>query len=220
MRARREEFRIHVGCGHHVHPGYSGAGLHGIAFCRNHEERAYLLPVLSPSCFSLARPDFLLPGPCHFLGAQDFFKGNRHFLGLGNLLEIVRDYDRKLVLVKMSPCLDYFSIGRGPYQGLDRSSCFLLVDLLRPDFLCDRGVGLPSLYRLGNEPCRERKISYPSVDSRYSCHLLVHHGVPIMPASVVVGGSLLACERDRKSTRLNSSHSQISYAVFCLKKKQ
>src|SRR2546430_9058197 len=26
-------------------------------------------------------------------------------------------------------------------------------------------------------------------------------------------------ERDRKSTRLNSSHSQISYAVFCLNKK-
>src|SRR5256886_4159008 len=30
---------------------------------------------------------------------------------------------------------------------------------------------------------------------------------------------LLATE-DRKSTRLNSSHSQISYAVFCLKKKK
>src|SRR2546430_9233256 len=29
-----------------------------------------------------------------------------------------------------------------------------------------------------------------------------------------------ACEGDRKSTRLNSSHSQISYAVFCLKKKK
>src|SRR2546430_8962995 len=28
-----------------------------------------------------------------------------------------------------------------------------------------------------------------------------------------------AVARDRKSTRLNSSHSQISYAVFCLKKK-
>src|SRR2546430_11120749 len=27
------------------------------------------------------------------------------------------------------------------------------------------------------------------------------------------------CGPDRKSTRLNSSHSQISYAVFCLKKK-
>src|SRR5688572_31145869 len=29
-----------------------------------------------------------------------------------------------------------------------------------------------------------------------------------------------APELDRKSTRLNSSHSQISYAVFCLKKKK
>src|SRR2546430_10654362 len=31
--------------------------------------------------------------------------------------------------------------------------------------------------------------------------------------------SLTFCPLDRKSTRLNSSHSQISYAVFCLKKK-
>src|SRR3712207_8510670 len=33
----------------------------------------------------------------------------------------------------------------------------------------------------------------------------------------VVGQRL---ERDRKSTRLNSSHANISYAVFCLKKKK
>src|SRR5688572_31690353 len=33
-----------------------------------------------------------------------------------------------------------------------------------------------------------------------------------------LGGDPLG--RDRKSTRLNSSHSQISYAVFCLKKKK
>src|SRR2546428_9438461 len=31
---------------------------------------------------------------------------------------------------------------------------------------------------------------------------------------------LVTGERDRKSTRLNSSHDQISYAVFCLKKKK
>src|SRR2546430_12217185 len=30
----------------------------------------------------------------------------------------------------------------------------------------------------------------------------------------------LSTPRDRKSTRLNSSHSQISYAVFCLNKKK
>src|SRR3712207_8299633 len=29
-----------------------------------------------------------------------------------------------------------------------------------------------------------------------------------------------AAQRDRKSTRLNSSHANISYAVFCLKKKK
>src|SRR2546427_8766605 len=42
-------------------------------------------------------------------------------------------------------------------------------------------------------------------------------------ADVDVGGHVdeMSCTRqDRKSTRLNSSHSQISYAVFCLKKKK
>src|SRR2546430_10370526 len=34
------------------------------------------------------------------------------------------------------------------------------------------------------------------------------------------GEAAAAAARDRKSTRLNSSHSQISYAVFCLKKKK
>src|SRR3989449_4486039 len=33
------------------------------------------------------------------------------------------------------------------------------------------------------------------------------------------GGTILP-QRDRKSTRLNSSHGYISYAVFCLKKKK
>src|SRR2546430_13460380 len=53
---------------------------------------------------------------------------------------------------------------------------------------------------------------------------VLHHVVPPLRAHQ----SLLARrlvrshphELDRKSTRLNSSHSQISYAVFCLKKKQ
>src|SRR5690606_41825190 len=35
----------------------------------------------------------------------------------------------------------------------------------------------------------------------------------------VVVQCFLAAHRDRKSTRLNSSHVKISYAVFCLKKK-
>src|SRR2546430_3107779 len=36
----------------------------------------------------------------------------------------------------------------------------------------------------------------------------------------ILVGYQVALDQDRKSTRLNSSHSQISYAVFCLKKKK
>src|SRR5690349_23148490 len=36
----------------------------------------------------------------------------------------------------------------------------------------------------------------------------------------MLAGSVAALARDRKSTRLNSSHVEISYAVFCLKKKK
>src|SRR2546422_5051060 len=39
------------------------------------------------------------------------------------------------------------------------------------------------------------------------------------PGQLVQGGPNRV-ERDRKSTRLNSSHGYISYAVFCLKKKK
>src|SRR3712207_7337468 len=38
-------------------------------------------------------------------------------------------------------------------------------------------------------------------------------------AATAVAGDRLEDGRDRKSTRLNSSHANISYAVFCLKKK-
>src|SRR2546422_3967154 len=45
-------------------------------------------------------------------------------------------------------------------------------------------------------------------------HLGLHH-------RALAGADVhLAVERDRKSTRLNSSHGYISYAVFCLKKKK
>src|SRR2546430_11775967 len=66
--------------------------------------------------------------------------------------------------------------------------------------------------------------------------LSLHDALPILPAELVAQRSQHALgelavaarakarvqrrrDQDRKSTRLNSSHSQISYAVFCLKKK-
>src|SRR2546430_7126787 len=46
------------------------------------------------------------------------------------------------------------------------------------------------------------------------------HGAGAGPARPDGEAGGLAHAADRKSTRLNSSHSQISYAVFCLKKKK
>src|SRR2546430_16767020 len=57
--------------------------------------------------------------------------------------------------------------------------------------------------------------------------LSLHDALPISEAALPIHRERRLPEaprpalhfRDRKSTRLNSSHSQISYAVFCLKKK-
>src|SRR5438477_10242732 len=64
--------------------------------------------------------------------------------------------------------------------------------------------------------------------------LSLHDALPISHAQIrlhdrrragagsplLLGQGRLCDERDRKSTRLNSSHMSISYAVFCLKKKK
>src|SRR3712207_7300615 len=42
----------------------------------------------------------------------------------------------------------------------------------------------------------------------------------ITVAAIRIAGTLDSSAQDRKSTRLNSSHANISYAVFCLKKKK
>src|SRR5690625_5709024 len=80
-------------------------------------------------------------------------------------------------------------------------------------FLMTRYLPISSLFPyttlfrsvLGVEMCRDRRgiegAQPPVVDD----------------GGVAVHGALL---RDRKSTRLNSSHVAISYAVFCLKKKK
>src|SRR5436305_14179732 len=56
-------------------------------------------------------------------------------------------------------------------------------------------------------------------------HLTTKRGTPTMGGLMILSGVtvapvLWANPTDRKSTRLNSSHVRISYAVFCLKKKK
>src|SRR5437867_12949091 len=56
--------------------------------------------------------------------------------------------------------------------------------------------------------------------------LSLHDALPILPgrwhlrAFDALAGPRARAGQDRKSTRLNSSHRTISYAVFCLKKKK
>src|SRR2546430_3452538 len=60
---------------------------------------------------------------------------------------------------------------------------------------------------------RKSEESRNSIDERVAAML------ELQRPGEVPGARTRNTVRDRKSTRLNSSHSQISYAVFCLKKK-
>src|SRR5260221_10306042 len=68
-------------------------------------------------------------------------------------------------------------------------------------------------------PIWRRRLGIRAGDAGIPPHILPQHAVflrlvPVQPAEHQWG------QEDRKSTRLNSSHTVISYAVFCLKKKK
>src|SRR2546421_6079537 len=65
---------------------------------------------------------------------------------------------------------------------------------------------------------RSKRKQQEVLDSRIAAAdaVVTTASVPGRPAPKII---LRAAVEDRKSTRLNSSHDQISYAVFCLKKK-
>src|SRR2546430_6033772 len=64
----------------------------------------------------------------------------------------------------------------------------------------------------------------PSFDTAFAALLTDLESRGLLESTLVVAtgefGRTPKLNSDRKSTRLNSSHSQISYAVFCLKKKK
>src|SRR5205085_3562356 len=76
----------------------------------------------------------------------------------------------------------------------------------------------------GNELQNLPRVLAP--DTGMSTHeafaILEGQGKPVLLGSTALRHRVEAKDlpQDRKSTRLNSSHSQISYAVFCLKKKK
>src|SRR5688572_31948690 len=71
--------------------------------------------------------------------------------------------------------------------------------------------------------CHVRSTSHPArMDSSAPPASTLAHPAAVAASGDSCRGARFRAEAssDRKSTRLNSSHSQISYAVFCLKKKK
>src|SRR3712207_8020704 len=74
---------------------------------------------------------------------------------------------------------------------------------------------LPISTARGPMMCPRQLVFTPRASSM-PCRAMFNSNGLIHPPGVFLGG----CAEDRKSTRLNSSHANISYAVFCLKKKK
>src|SRR2546430_3830999 len=68
-----------------------------------------------------------------------------------------------------------------------------------------------TLFRSADAPERHRRLERETARGVGHARFDDRHGLPEDAGRTLI---------DRKSTRLNSSHSQISYAVFCLKKKK
>src|SRR5688572_32742293 len=78
----------------------------------------------------------------------------------------------------------------------------------------------PTLFRSGVVRCRRGDLPVRAVEHGLGCRVVVDEELEADPRHEAIEGLGLGLGGDRKSTRLNSSHSQISYAVFCLKKKK
>src|SRR5690349_24508771 len=69
------------------------------------------------------------------------------------------------------------------------------------------------------QPGLTRLLSYKGIDALgVAITDPIRATTPLFSAAMAIIGSVIATPRDRKSTRLNSSHVENSYAVFCLKK--
>src|SRR3712207_7075258 len=79
-----------------------------------------------------------------------------------------------------------------------------------------------TLFRSGQRPVEQaaRRVEPGAAVGHHDERVVAGDGVHALGVvGRLVVGSLVDGEVDRKSTRLNSSHANISYAVFCLKKK-
>src|SRR5690349_23127758 len=80
--------------------------------------------------------------------------------------------------------------------------------------------GIRDLYVTGVQTCALPIFRAHAVDAHESSEKTRKTPPSVMRVPGSRGRTSRCAARDRKSTRLNSSHVEISYAVFCLKKKK
>src|SRR5690349_20191113 len=110
-----------------------------------------------------------------------------------------------------------------------------VIEAQRPDVVClAEASDLAVVERIANrlkmdfvQACGRKKGAASALLTRYTIRESVNHALlreglskSLLEATLVEPGGPEWVFGDRKSTRLNSSHVEISYAVFCLKKKK
>src|SRR3712207_5180515 len=174
------------------------------------------------------------------LGRSEFverdFEGARDFFGVRNLRLLLKtralsNYYRSISrFFRTEKLRQAFSL-QTMYLGLSPFEAPAVYSLLPYTELAEDGLWFPqggmyalieAMERLANELDVRLHLNSPVeevVVSKGRARGVQAKGEEIGADAVLVGADLPYAYRDRKSTRLNSSHANISYAVFCLKKK-
>src|SRR2546430_13428243 len=141
--------------------------------------------------------------------------GHRRWLGCGHIAKRIKKLDRQLqFFVKKLAHVRHSRAATAQENALGR------ISLLLPPIMADGTHQFP----VQSSHCAAYDLR--NAGNIRVCRLRVHASQAHKAVALLT--RFCCCEwlakfpgnRDRKSTRLNSSHSQISYAVFCLKKKK
>src|SRR5437868_5776641 len=101
------------------------------------------------------------------------------------------------------------------FQSPPLSTPFPYTTLFRSLLLGDVAGGIRGREQLFQRAALARDLDQPDRDADVEDLVLPHEAVLAHRAGEVISDLPCLVERDRKSTRLNSSHVSISYAVFC-----
>src|SRR3989454_302185 len=165
---------------------------------------------------------FINRTPCRLKDIQQLFMGtgvgrtSYSIMAQGNITQILssKPEDRRMVFEEAAGITKFKAQKREALRKLEYTEQNLLRvgDLIRE---VKRQIG--SLQRQAGKARRYKQLM---LEMQHLDTQLARHQFDVLQAEIAERQAAVEKLRDRKSTRLNSSHLVISYAVFCLKKKK